>query len=76
MYATSKNDEATKYYRLALERIDRMTDREKYRTRSGYYLVTRNQAKAIEELSALVSQFQRIPPGTPIWRSRIFIPGT
>ena len=34
-----------------------MTDREKYRTRSGYYLATRNQAKAIEELSALVNQF-------------------
>jgi Flp pilus assembly protein TadD len=52
-----KNDDAVKYYKLALARIDRMTDREKYRTRSGYYLVTRNQAKAIEELSALVSQF-------------------
>lgn len=58
MYSNlGKNDDAVKYYKLALERIDRMTDREKYRTRSGYYLVTRNQAKAIEELSALVSQF-------------------
>ena len=52
-----KSEDAEKYYKLALARIDRMTDREKYRTRSGYYLVTRNQAKAIEELSALVSQF-------------------
>jgi tetratricopeptide (TPR) repeat protein/predicted Ser/Thr protein kinase len=58
MYSNlGKTEEATKYYRLALERIDRMTDREKYRTRSGYYLATRNQAKAIEELSALVNQF-------------------
>jgi tetratricopeptide (TPR) repeat protein/predicted Ser/Thr protein kinase len=58
MYSNlGKTEEATKYYRLALERIDRMTDREKYRTRSGYYLVTRNQAKAIEELSALVTQY-------------------
>ena len=65
-----------KYYKLALARIDRMTDREKYRTRSGYYLVTRNQAKAIEELSALVSQFPRTPPGTRIWRWPIFIRGT
>ena len=58
MYSNlGKTEEATKYYRLALERIDRMTDREKYRTRSGYYLATRNQAKAIEELSALVNQY-------------------
>ncbi|HEY2352195.1 MAG TPA: protein kinase [Candidatus Acidoferrum sp.] len=58
MYANlGKNEDAVKYYKLALERIDRMTDREKYRTRSGYYLVTRNQGKAIEELSALVSQY-------------------
>ena len=52
-----KTEDATKYYRMALARIDRMTDREKYRTRSGYYLAIRNQAKAIEELSALVAQY-------------------
>ena len=58
MYSNlGKSEDAAKYYRLALARIDRMTDREKYRTRSGYYLVTRNQAKAIEELSSLVSQY-------------------
>jgi tetratricopeptide (TPR) repeat protein len=34
-----------------------MTDREKYRTRSGYYLFMRNQPKAMEELTALVSQY-------------------
>ena len=54
---TGKRQDAEKYYSLALAHIDRMTDREKYRTRSGYYLLTRNQAKAIEELNALVSQF-------------------
>ena len=52
-----KRQEAEKYYRLALSHIDRMTDREKYRTRSGYYLLMRNQAKAMEELTALVSQY-------------------
>jgi eukaryotic-like serine/threonine-protein kinase len=58
MYANlGKTEEAIKYYRMALARIDRMTDREKYRTRSGYYLATRNQAKAIEELNALVAQY-------------------
>ncbi|HEX4785085.1 MAG TPA: protein kinase, partial [Candidatus Sulfotelmatobacter sp.] len=54
---TGKRQEAEKYYSIALAHIDRMTDREKYRTRSGYYLLTRNQTKAIEELNALVSQF-------------------
>ena len=34
-----------------------MTDREKYRTRGGFYLFARNQPKAIEELTALVKQF-------------------
>jgi eukaryotic-like serine/threonine-protein kinase len=56
-YDLGKRKEAEKYYRLALSHIDRMTDREKYRTRSGYYLLMRNEPKAMEELSALVSQF-------------------
>jgi eukaryotic-like serine/threonine-protein kinase len=50
-------EEAVKYYQLALAQIDRMTPREKYRTRSGYYLAARDQEKAIEELSQLVEQF-------------------
>jgi serine/threonine protein kinase/tetratricopeptide (TPR) repeat protein len=52
-----KRQDAEKYYGLALSHIDRMTDREKYRTRGGYYLFMRNQPKAIEELTALVSQY-------------------
>jgi tetratricopeptide (TPR) repeat protein/predicted Ser/Thr protein kinase len=52
-----KRQEAEKYYRLAMSHIDRMTDREKYRTRSGYYLLMRDQPKAMEELTALVSQY-------------------
>jgi tetratricopeptide (TPR) repeat protein/predicted Ser/Thr protein kinase len=52
-----KRQEAEKYYGLAMSHIDRMTDREKYRTRSGYYLFMRNQPKAMEELTALVSQY-------------------
>jgi tetratricopeptide (TPR) repeat protein len=52
-----KRQDAEKYYGLAMSHIDRMTDREKYRTRSGYYLFMRDQAKAIEELTVLVSQF-------------------
>ena len=52
-----KRQDAEKFYGLAMSHIDRMTDREKYRTRSGYFLLMRNQPKAIEELTALVSQY-------------------
>jgi tetratricopeptide (TPR) repeat protein len=34
-----------------------MTDREKYRTRGGYYLLIRDQQKAIEEYTSLVQQY-------------------
>lgn len=50
-------EEAGKYYQMAMERIDRMSDREKYRTRGGYYISVRNFQKAIEEFSALVGQY-------------------
>jgi tetratricopeptide (TPR) repeat protein len=49
--------EAEKYYKEALARIDRMSDREKYRTRGGYYLLVRNPDNAIEEFSTLVKQY-------------------
>jgi serine/threonine protein kinase/tetratricopeptide (TPR) repeat protein len=49
--------ESLKDYQMAMARIDRMTDREKYRTRGGYYLLVREPKKAIEEFSALVKQF-------------------
>ncbi len=58
MYANlGKRQEAEKNYQAAMSRIDRMTDREKYRTRGGYYLLVRNQPKAIEELTELVKQY-------------------
>lgn len=49
--------EAEKNYQFAMARLDRMTDREKYRTRGGYYLMMRNHQKAIEEFTALIKQF-------------------
>lgn len=49
--------EAIKSYKIALQHIDRMTDREKYRTRGGYYLAVADGDKAIEEFSALVKQY-------------------
>ncbi|HKW35173.1 MAG TPA: protein kinase [Candidatus Acidoferrum sp.] len=52
-----RRKDAEKYYQLALAHIDRMSDREKYRTRGGYYLANREPRKAIDEYSALVQQF-------------------
>jgi serine/threonine protein kinase/tetratricopeptide (TPR) repeat protein len=49
--------DAEKYYQTAMAHIDRMSDREKYRTRGGYYLMTRQPDKAIEEFDALVKQY-------------------
>lgn len=47
----------------AMERIDQMTDREKYRTRGGYYLFKHDYQKAIEEFEALLKQFPRDAAG-------------
>jgi tetratricopeptide (TPR) repeat protein len=52
-----KRAEAEKYYQAALKRTGQMTDREKYRTRGGYYLLIRDDQMAIEEFSALVKEF-------------------
>ncbi len=52
-----RRDEAEEYYKQALAHLGRMTEREKYRTRGGYYLLTRNTEKAREEMSALVRQY-------------------
>lgn len=49
--------EAREHYEAALSRIDRMTDREKFRTRGGYYLMVRNYEKAAEEYQSLADAF-------------------
>jgi len=49
--------DALNYYKLAMQHIDRMTDREKFRTRGGYYLAVSDGDKAVEEFSALVKQY-------------------
>jgi tetratricopeptide (TPR) repeat protein/predicted Ser/Thr protein kinase len=52
-----RRSEAEKYYKLALARIDRMSEREKYRTRGGYYILLRKPDSAIQEFTALVKQY-------------------
>jgi tetratricopeptide (TPR) repeat protein len=58
MYWNSgRREESEKYFQMALAKIDRMTDREKYRTRGSYYINKKNYPKAIEEFSSLVKEF-------------------
>ena len=52
-----RREEAAKFYDEALKNIDRMTDREKFRTRGQYYLFSRNAPKAIEEFTSLVEKY-------------------
>jgi tetratricopeptide (TPR) repeat protein len=52
-----RRTEAEGYYKKALELSNRMTDRERYRTRSGYYLLIHDTRKAGDELQALISRF-------------------
>lgn len=52
-----RRGDAEKYFQLALTHIDRMTDREKYRTRGSYFILRGEPAKAIEEYSALLKAY-------------------
>ncbi len=54
---TGRPQDALRYYQSALSKIGRMTEREKIRTRSSYYLAVRNPDKAIDELDLLVKKF-------------------
>ena len=50
--------EAEESYQKALQHLDRMSERERYRTLGGYYLlVSRNYEKAIENYQTLVDLF-------------------
>jgi tetratricopeptide (TPR) repeat protein/predicted Ser/Thr protein kinase len=52
-----QQDEAKKAFQQAMARIDRMSEREKYRTRGAYYLVMREPDKALEQFQQLVKLF-------------------
>ncbi|HEX6502859.1 MAG TPA: protein kinase [Terriglobales bacterium] len=49
--------EAEQYYQKAMSHIDRMSDREKYRTRAEYFLVKHKPESAIQEYNKLLQQF-------------------
>ena len=54
---SGRREQAGQYFKLAISKIDRMTERERYRTRGAYYLFLRNTDQAIQEFSALLKQF-------------------
>jgi eukaryotic-like serine/threonine-protein kinase len=49
--------DAEKYAKLAMEHVDRMTERERYRIRGTYYIRTENWQKCVEEYSEMVKQY-------------------
>ncbi|UCC40647.1 MAG: protein kinase [Candidatus Aminicenantes bacterium] len=52
-----QHDEAEKYFQAAMEHLDRMSERERYRTLGGYFLRIRDIPKAIEQYSELVKRY-------------------
>jgi len=54
---TGQLEEAANHFATALSLIDRMTERERLRTRGTYYLATMNYEKAIDEYTNLVDKY-------------------
>jgi tetratricopeptide (TPR) repeat protein len=52
-----RQQDAEKYAKLAMEHVDRMTDRERYRIRGVYYMRTKNWQKCVEEYGELLKQY-------------------
>jgi serine/threonine protein kinase/tetratricopeptide (TPR) repeat protein len=51
------SQDAEKYAKLAMEHLDRITERERYSVRGLYYITTENWQKCIEEYSELTKQY-------------------
>jgi len=52
-----RRQEGQEFYRQALAKIDKMSDREKYRTRGAYYLHAREPDRALEQFKNLVELY-------------------
>ncbi|HXU21818.1 MAG TPA: tetratricopeptide repeat protein, partial [Verrucomicrobiae bacterium] len=52
-----KTQDAEKYAKLAMEHVDRMTERERYRVRAFYYFTMGDWQKCVEEYGELVKQY-------------------
>jgi tetratricopeptide (TPR) repeat protein len=54
---SGKTQDAENDIKQAMEHVDRMTERERYRVRGLYYLMTRSWQKCVEEYSELVRRY-------------------
>lgn len=52
-----RREEGEKYFKLALSHLDRMTERERYRTRGAYYIMMGDSQKCVDEFTALVAEY-------------------
>jgi tetratricopeptide (TPR) repeat protein len=52
-----QQQDSEKYIKLAMEHVDRMTDRERYRIRGLYYATTGNWQKCVEEYGGLMKLY-------------------
>jgi tetratricopeptide (TPR) repeat protein/predicted Ser/Thr protein kinase len=52
-----KHEDAVKYIREAQQHIDRMTERERYRTRGSFYFITDDYQKCTDEYGALIARY-------------------
>ena len=69
-FKIGRRTEATEKWNSALKLLDRMTERERYRTLGLYYsVVTLNYEKAIDNYSQLVKLYPRTAPRITILRS-------
>ena len=66
-YDLGRQADGEKYIKVAMEHLDRMTERERYHTRGYYYLVVGNYPKCIEEYSTLVNQYPADRVGNRTW---------
>jgi len=53
--------EADRNIKLAIANIDHMTERDRYRTRGLYYMLTGDQRKCVEEFGALLNRYPSDP---------------
>jgi tetratricopeptide (TPR) repeat protein len=52
-----RRQDAEKYVKLAMEHVDRMTERERYRIRGMYYVASGDSSKCVEEYTELVTKY-------------------
>jgi tetratricopeptide (TPR) repeat protein/predicted Ser/Thr protein kinase len=56
-WTTGKMSDAEKNMNAAMQHVDRMTDRERYRMRAAYFMMTNNWQKCVEEFTTLVTNY-------------------